>query len=267
VTAACPPFINYLPESHEINVYAIWYRFAGLSLFFSFTLSLLTFFCIVIFFSPFSYKCVHVCPETYLACCRRKSTVEHLQESSTMRLGPASSNTTVRLANTPDAMLLTRGNQQILLVNSTHTVLFGPDGLTSISLLTNETGYFVSVVADAVSSNAVSVVSGTFTSAVPVATAAITVAAPVVPTAVPGAPVTVSPTSGVTSPVSGALAAAASTAGAVPPTSSSSATSTVSSSPVTAASTVSTVASTSSAAAPAASALASGLAVTVSLLS
>ncbi len=85
-----------------------------------------------------------------------------------MRLGPSSSNISVRLANTPEAMLLTRGDQQVLLVNSTHTVLFGSDGLTSISLTSNETGSFVSVVADVVSSNAASVLSGTLTRAVPV---------------------------------------------------------------------------------------------------
>ena len=124
----------------------------------------------MVFFLRFVFFCVFY---KDIACCRRKLNVVSLQVTSTMRLGPASSDNTVRMANTPDAMLLTRGDQQILLVNSTHTVLYGSDGQTSISLVTNETGSFVHVVADALSSNTASL-SGTLT------TSATTTAADVV---------------------------------------------------------------------------------------
>lgn len=58
VTAACPPFINYLLEFHAINTHAIWYRFARLSLFFSFTLFFL---CCIFSFSFFELMHVQKC--------------------------------------------------------------------------------------------------------------------------------------------------------------------------------------------------------------
>ena len=73
-----------------------------------------------------------------------------LQFPSTIRLGQEASNNTIRLVRTPNAMVLMHGKQEVLLVNSTDTILFGPNGLSSFSLTSSGSGSFVHVVADAV---------------------------------------------------------------------------------------------------------------------
>ena len=80
----------------------------------------------------------------------RPSLFGTLQVNSTLRLGPADSSNCVRLASSSEEVLLARGNKSVLLFNSTHTVIFGADGVSSIALTSNASGSFVSIVADAI---------------------------------------------------------------------------------------------------------------------
>ena len=65
-----------------------------------------------------------------------------MQYGSGLRLGPVNSTTTTRLASlgTGQPLLLTYGQKPVLLVNETHTVLYGVNGSSSISLYADSQG-------------------------------------------------------------------------------------------------------------------------------
>ncbi|KAL3139221.1 hypothetical protein ABBQ32_005991 [Trebouxia sp. C0010 RCD-2024] len=75
--------------------------------------------------------------------------------NSTIRLGSSDAANSMQWVSSPEALLLTRGNQTVMLFNSTHTIIFGADGVTSISLGRNATGSFVNIVTDAISRSSV----------------------------------------------------------------------------------------------------------------
>ncbi|DBB09662.1 TPA: hypothetical protein ACH3X3_001309 [Trebouxia sp. C0006] len=64
------------------------------------------------------------------------------QSPASLRLGPSGGNSTIRLANLGSAasFLLSYGQQPIIYVNTTHTLLYGVNGSSSISLTTNQQG-------------------------------------------------------------------------------------------------------------------------------
>ena len=65
-----------------------------------------------------------------------------LQHPSTLRLGASNGSTTIRLATlgADGPLLLTYGEQPILFTNSTHTVMYGANGSSSISLTSDSAG-------------------------------------------------------------------------------------------------------------------------------
>ncbi len=76
-----------------------------------------------------------------------------MQHPSTLRLGASNGSTTVRLANlgSEGALLLTYGQSPVLFTNSTHTIVYGPVGDSSIALTTNAAGAAViNVVGDVI---------------------------------------------------------------------------------------------------------------------
>ena len=65
-----------------------------------------------------------------------------LQHPSTLRLGASNGSTTIRLATlgADGPLLLTYGEQPILFTNSSHTVVYGANGSSSISLTSDSAG-------------------------------------------------------------------------------------------------------------------------------
>lgn len=102
---------------------------------------------------PHSAKCTHYSQCSVLTCCVPLSGT--LQVNSTIRLGSSDAANSMQWVSSPEALLLTRGNQTVMLFNSTHTIIFGADGVTSISLGRNATGSFVNIVTDAISRSSV----------------------------------------------------------------------------------------------------------------
>ena len=76
-----------------------------------------------------------------------------LQETASLRLGAINSSSTVRLANlgSGQPLLLTYGQQPILFVNNSHTLVYGVNGSSSVSLTTNtQGGSVVNLAADVI---------------------------------------------------------------------------------------------------------------------
>ncbi|KAL3159984.1 hypothetical protein ABBQ38_010372 [Trebouxia sp. C0009 RCD-2024] len=79
------------------------------------------------------------------------------QAPASLRLGAANSSSTVRLANlgSGQPLLLTYGQHPILFVNNSHTVVYGVDGSSSVSLTTNtQGGSVVNLAADVINMQA-----------------------------------------------------------------------------------------------------------------
>lgn len=95
--------------------------------------------------------CIHVRSSVCecMVCC--------LQFPASLRLGGVNSSSTVRLANlgSGQPMLLTYGQYPILFVNSSHTLVYGVNSSSSVSLTTNtQGGSVVNLVADVINMQA-----------------------------------------------------------------------------------------------------------------